>query len=228
MSRLLSLEHVPTEAASPSSMPSWSPPAPPQLVARARRAGFGQGLVLGGVGSVAAWVVAEMAPGRVPDNVAFVGLGVTWVLAFVLAAVAGVVVRHDVARQIVGDNGLGRASFVLPALGLSLVGPISLHALVGVVPALLGENVDGWLVFAFVGTIHAHFVFALAMLSAAIRVADTGQARRVPLWPAVLLSLIPGGIIVFPPLLVWVCGFIVSRAFMALAVRWYRADHDVA
>lgn len=215
----------PAEAVSPSSSPTWSPPPPARLVRRARRSGFGQGLVLGGVGTIAAWVLAEMAPGRIPDNVAFVGIGLTWLLAFALAAVAGVVVRSATAREVVGDDGLGRASFVLPALGLALVGPISLHALVGVVPAMLGANVDSWLVFAFGGTIHAHFVFALAMVSAAIHVADTGRAERIPLWPAVLMSLIPGAIIVFPPFLVWVCGLIVSRAFMARAVRWYRADH---
>jgi hypothetical protein len=218
----------PAEAVSPSSSPTWSSPPPVVLVRRARRVGFGQGLVLGGVGTIAAWVLAELAPGRIPDNVAFVGIGMTWLLAFALAAVAGVVVRSAAAREVIGDDGLGRASFVLPALGLSLVGPISLHALVGVVPALLGENVDGWLVFAFGGTMHAHFVFALAMVSDAFLVAGDGKYRRVVLWPAVFISLAPGALLVFPPVLVWMCGLIVSRAFMRLAVRWYRVDHTVA
>jgi hypothetical protein len=222
--RLPNAEHVPTEAASPTSTPSWSPP--PRLVARARRAGFGQGLVMGALGTIVAWFVAEAAPGRIADNVAFIGIGVSWLLALVMGAGAGAVVRHGLARRFFDDDDLARASFVLPALGLALLGPISLHALVLAVPAVLGENADEWLVFAFAGTLHAHVAFALSMVVEALHVADDGQRRKVVLWPAVLISFVPGALIVFPPVLVWVCGLIVSRAFMARAVRWYRADHD--
>jgi len=218
---------MPTEAASATSMPSWSPP--PRLVARARRAGAGQGLVMGALGTIVAWFVAEAAPGPVADNVAFIGIGVSWLLALIMGAAAGAVVQRGLARRFFDDDDLARASFVLPALGLALLGPISLHAVVLAVPALLGENADGWLVFAFAGTIHAHVVFALAMVVEALHVADDGQRRRVVLWPAVLISFVPGALIVFPPVLVWVCGLIVSRAFMRLAIGWYRADHsDVA
>jgi hypothetical protein len=214
---------IPTEAASPSSIPSWS--APSRLVARARRAGFGQGLLLGGLSTIVAWLVANAAPGPAIHNVAFVGIGVSWLLAVLMAAAAGAIVRAGLLRSVLDDDSLARASFVLPALGLSLLGPISLHAIFCILPALFGENVDGWLVFAFAGTIHAHVVFAVLMMVEALYVADDGQRRQVKVWPAVLLSLVPGALIVFPPILVWICGVIVSRTFMRLACRWYRADH---
>ena len=137
---------------------------------------------------------------------------------------------EDVKRRAAGrwatDDTFAVSSYVMPALALSLVGPLSLHALVVAPLAVSGiaADSDSWFGLAIAGTVHVHLAFAIAMGVAAWRVARGQAVSSVALYPAVLLSFIPGALLVFPPVLVWVCGFIVSRAFLRRARRWYAQE----
>lgn len=201
-----------------------SPPPSTLLARRAIRVGFGQGLLVGAVVAVGAWVTAEALPGAVPHNVAWAGVLGAWVWALLGAGLARLLVAMPAVRRWLGDEGLARASFVVPAVGLAVVGPISSQALVATVPLLMGENVDGWIVFALGGTLHVHVAFAIAMGAMAWRISLGRGDVRATLWPAVLLSLIPGAILVFPPALVWITGFVVSGAFAKQARQWFLDD----
>ncbi len=160
-----------------------------------------------------------------------------WLAAFAAAAIARRSLSWRSVREKLSPDSFSRASFVLPALSLSLVGPLTLHALVMVPVVLLGDRVetDAWFAFAGLGTVHVHVVFAIFMCLAAAKLArgarvdgspaDAGALdAKVPLYPAVLVSSIPGIVIVFPLVLVWLCGFIVSRMILLVAKGWAEAE----
>jgi len=200
-----------------------TPPPSRRLVRRAMRVGLGQGLIVGAVVAVAGWLFASDLD-EVPENVFFAGIVGAWVWSGLGALLGRAAVAIPAVRRALGDDGLTRAGFVVPAVGLALVAPISLQALVGVVPVLFGADFDAWAVFAVMGTAHVHIAFAIAMGVLGWRLSRGEVATQATLWPAVLLSLVPGVLIVFPPLLVWGTGLVVSRAFAAEARRWFLDD----
>jgi hypothetical protein len=178
----------------------------------------------------AGWMMAHSADPAsryVPHNLALLNLAMVWLVAIAAAVVARQAARLSVVRGIFGDDAFATASIVVPAVGVALVVPISLQAVVGAPFALLaGANFDSWLGFALGGTALAHVAFAFAMGWSALKVARGHDVRRVVLWPAVVLSFLPGIIILFPPILVWVTGLVVSQGFLRRARRWLADDAD--
>lgn len=203
------------------------------LAERLARVAGGTVLALGPVLVVAQYVVVHFVLER-RDSILKTAplLAALWVFAFVAAAAARRFGRSVVARGIFDDDAFAVASYVVPAVGVALIAPLSLQDLIGL-PFWFGGVVtgnddivrafDAWVMFALYGTLHVHVVFALAMGLAAWRFARGDDVKRVALWPAVLFSLVPGVILLFPPLLVWGTGVLVSKIFLARARTW-RAD----
>lgn len=160
-------------------------------------------------------------------NVGLSGLAAVWLLSLVGAGAGKLAGRLLPVRAVFGDDAFASASIVVPAVGLAVVAPISLQAAVGAPLALLAAaDFDDWMAFAIGGTVHVHLAFAVSMGLTAMRLARGHDVRRVALWPAVVLSFIPGALIGFPPLLVWVSGWAISRAFVRLARGWIANDED--
>lgn len=211
----------------PVGLMAEAPPSP-RLARRMSRVVFGGSLialpVLLGVG----WLLVARAQPTVfdwPHNVGLLNLALVWLLATVAAFAARQAARLSVVRGIFGDDAFATASIVVPAVGVALVVPISLQAAVGAPFALLADaNFDSWLGFALGGTALAHVAFAFAMGWSALKVARGHDVRRVALWPAVVLSFLPGIILVFPPVLVWVTGLVVSQGFLRRARVWLADD----
>ncbi len=201
---------------------------------RSVRAGRVARVVGGGVLAVgpvlvgAQLLAADAAGGSAAQVSTVPALLLVWLAALVSGRLAFAFARSAAADRVFSVDALPVASFVVPAVGVALVAPLSLHGVVGAVlwavGALTGNDdlthaFDYWVVLSLWGTVHVHVAFAFAMALAARRAAD-GDDDRVTLWPAVLLSLVPGLILVFPPLLVWGTGYAVSRSFMLRAARW--------
>lgn len=202
-------------------------PASALLSRRLARVVFGGSLIalpaLLGVG----WVLARDLTGsfEVPRNLGLLNLGLVWLLAAAAAVAARHAAQLSAVRGIFGDDAFATASIVVPAVGVAFVVPISLQAAVGAPFALLADaNFDGWLGFALGGTALAHVAFACTMGWSALKLARGHDVRRVVLWPAVVLSFLPGIILLFPPILVWVTGLVVSQGFLRRARRWQQAD----
>jgi len=220
----------PEALAAPSTPVGIMAEAPPskQLGRRLARVVFGGSLIAVPPLLWAGWIMvrgADPASREVPHNLALLNLAVVWLVAAVAAVVASRAARLSVVRGTFGDDAFATASIVVPAVGVALVVPISLQAVVGAPLALAaGANFDRWMGFALGGTALAHVAFALAMGWSALKVARGHDVHRVALWPAVVLSLFPGIIIVFPPVLVWVTGLMVSQGFLHQARRWLADD----
>lgn len=204
-------------------------PASRRLERRLARVVFGGSLIALPVLLAAGWSVVARAQSEahdVPNNLALLNLAVVWLGAVFAAVVAGRAARLSVVRGIFGDDAFATASIVVPAVAVALVLPISLQAAVGGPLALLaGLNFDSWMGFALGGTALSHVAFAVAMGWSALKLARGHDVRAVPLWPAVLLSLFPGLMILFPPFLVWGTGAAISQGFLLAAHRWL-ADGD--
>lgn len=176
-------------------------------------------------------------------------IALLWVAAGVAFVVAGRFGRSAAALSVFDADGFARASFAVPALGVALAGPLSLHALVGVPVWLAGvalgdhgmtgatlyevvtaaaEAFDEWVSLALVGTVHVHIAFAIALMLGAFQVASGVVVRKIELWPSVVLSFVPGIIILFPPVVVWVTGLLLSRLFLRRAARWFVDDSAVS
>jgi hypothetical protein len=218
---------APTAPSAPVGIMAEAPPSR-RLGRRLARVVFGGSLIALPVFLWAGWILVqsgETGSRDVPHNMALLNLAVVWLLASVAALGAQKAARLSVVRGIFGDDAFATASIVVPAVGAALVVPISLQAVVGAPFALLaGANFDGWLGFALGGTALAHLAFAFAMGWSALKVARGHDVRRVVLWPAVVLSFLPGIIILFPPVLVWVTGLVVSQGFLRRARVWLADD----
>jgi hypothetical protein len=160
-----------------------------------------------------------------------------WPAALVAAAVARRVVSSSLGAVWFDADAFAGAGVVVPAVGVAIAGPLSLHALVAapwwLVAAACGDDAvarsfDAWIALSLVGTTHVHVAFALLMGIAADRLAQGDDVRRVTLWPAVLVACVPGVLLLFPPALVWLTGLAVSQAFLRLARRWVAADEALA
>jgi hypothetical protein len=192
------------------------------MSSRLARAGFGWGMVMAPI-AVAAFVAAAIDAGlSQPRNLGLLLVASAWVGGGAAAVVARAAL--PLLRRSLHQDSLRLAAFVSPAIAIAAVGPITLHAAVMGPLALMGENVDGWLSFAYGGTVHVHIVFAITLTAAALRLALGGDTKPPLVWPAVVVSLFPGVIILFPPALVALCGVIVSRLFWALARGWQAAE----
>ena len=200
--------------------------APPSdlLARRLSRVVFGSSLLMLPVLLTISWML--LGEPRFA-NVGLSGLAAVWLLSLVGAGAGTRAGRLLPVRAVFGDDAFASASIVVPAVGLAAIAPISLQAAVGAPLALLaGADFDGWMAFAIGGTVHVHLAFAVSMGLAAMKLARGHDVRRVALWPAVVLSFIPGALIGFPPLLVWVSGWAISRGFLGLARGWIANDDD--
>jgi hypothetical protein len=161
-------------------------------------------------------------------------IALLWIAALLAFRLARRFGRSNTALAFFDDDAFAVSSFVVPAIGLGLVGPLSLHAIVGLPVWFFGvvtgtssvDAFDGYVIFALFGTVHVHLLFTL-FLAFAARQAAIGEApARIPLWPAVLASLVPGLIILFPPVLVYITGYALSRSYLRRAAHWF--DDDAA
>ncbi|MDP2345422.1 MAG: hypothetical protein Q8O67_31045 [Deltaproteobacteria bacterium] len=162
-------------------------------------------------------------------------IALLWVAAFFAFRLARRFGRSNSARAFFDDDGFAVSSFVVPAIGVALAGPISTHTLFAlpvwlfnVVTGHIHDSVafDGYVAFALAGTVHVHLLFAIILGLAAQQAAKGEAPAKIPLWPSVLASCFPGLMILFPPVLVYVTGFALSRLFLKRAARWF--DDDAA
>jgi hypothetical protein len=174
-------------------------------------------------------VRSETAWGTVPL------IAIVWIAALGTGALAARFGRSPAALELFDARSFSVASFVVPAVGVALAGPLTLHALFGAPFWLAGvvtgdpsqiHFFDAWVALSLVGTIHVHIAFAVAMAIAAAKLAVSAPAE-VALWPSVLVSVVPGLLLIFPPFVVWVTGVIVSQAFLRAAARWRAGDAEV-
>jgi hypothetical protein len=210
-----------------------SPHVPSALLGRRLgRTAFGFVLALAPAIVFAGWAARDASPLRTAPLIALV-----WVAALVVGVVADRLGRSRAALSLFDVDAFGTASFVVPAVGVAVAGPLSLHACVGLPLWLLGVAVDDaslvngfdfWVGLSLFGTVHVHLAFAIAMGFAARRLADGDVGVRVWVWPAVLLSVVPGIVLVFPPFLVLGTGVLIAEAFLAAGRAWLRDDREAA
>ena len=164
-------------------------------------------------------------------------IAVVWAAALAVGLVFDRLGRSRAALGVVDTDAFATASYVVPAVGVALAGPLSLHAIFGLPVWALGvitdersliDGFDFWVGLSLWGTIHVHIAFAIAMGLAARRLAAGDLGAQVRLWPAVLLSVFPGILLVFPPFLVLGTGAVVSQAFLAAARAWQRGDLEAS
>ncbi|MBM4279236.1 MAG: hypothetical protein FJ137_00255 [Deltaproteobacteria bacterium] len=199
---------------------------------RLARVGFGAVLALAPAIVAAGWLSRGESVLHTAPLIALV-----WVAAALVAVVAGRFGRSRAALAQFDAGAFAVASFVAPAVGVAVAGPLSLHASIGLPLWLLGVltedpslvgSFDYWVGLSLWGTLHVHFAFAIAMALAARRLAAGDHATRVRVWPAVLLSVVPGILLIFPPFLVLGTGIILAEAFLAVARAWWRDDQAMA
>jgi hypothetical protein len=199
---------------------------------RLARVGFGAVLALAPVIVGAGWLSRGDSPWHAAPLLALV-----WLAAAVVGGVTGRFGRSPAALALFDAEAFAVASFVVPAVGVAVAGPLSLHATVGLPlwllgllteePSLLG-GFDYWVGLSLWGTLHVHVAFAVAMGLAARRLAGGDRAARVRLWPAVLLSVVPGILLIFPPFLVLGTGLMLAEGFLACGRAWLDDDRAAA
>ncbi len=164
-------------------------------------------------------------------------IALLWISAAIARAVGQRFGRSNAARAVFVDDAFAVASYVVPAVGIALVAPLSLQALVGAPFWLVGvvtdnadlrQGFDGWVAFALAGTLHVHIAFAVVLGLAARRLALGSADDKVPLTLPVMLSFFPGAILLFPPVLVWVTGALLRKLFIARVQRWKLDDDALA
>jgi hypothetical protein len=146
-------------------------------------------------------------------------LAATWLLALVAYGITRSVVT--VARPAPRGDALLRPSLVVPAVGIALTLPLSIHA----IPFLLaGKDFRGWVCASIVGAGLAHLAFALAFGIHAAQLArgePRMTIRRIVKW-SVIASLVPLGWVLLPELVTAITGLFVVpvlHRFDALARR---------
>jgi hypothetical protein len=127
-----------------------------------------------------------------------------WIAATGVYAIVRVAVTAS-APAPRGDAWL-RASLVIPAVGLALALPLTLHALWF---AMTGGNFDSWVRLSVAVVGFAHVVFALTFGMRAAQLARTAQPTMtigsVFLW-SVCASVIPWGLLFLPETLTLITG----------------------
>lgn len=200
---------------------------------RLARIGFGVVLALSPVVVATAWAMREDSSLLTTAPL----IALVWLAAFAVAAVIGRFGRSAAALAFADAHDFAVASYVVPAIGVGVAGPLSLHALVGLPLWTLGVLTDdhtlvgafdSWVGLSLFGTAHAHLAFVIAMGVAARRFAAGDVGASVRLWPAVVLSIMPGIVILFPPFLVLATGALVEQAFLAAARAWRQGDLEAA
>jgi hypothetical protein len=158
-----------------------------------------------------------------------------WLGALISAFIVGRIGRSHLALRLIDVDSVATTSTVVCAFGVAVAGPLTLHALITspiwIMSALTGassvmEGFNDWVCLSVVGTLHVHLAFAIALAQAARRIAAGERGVKVTLWPAVVLSCVPGVLIVFPPLVVWITGFVVATVFVKAAEAWHNKDRE--
>lgn len=184
---------------------------------RARRVVFGGTLVVGALALLGRAALHDLvnAP-RVPH--AWHVVVFTWLLALVAAVCAAPLARCLLSQRCPGiddDDRLFVASLTLPAAGLALLLPITLHMPIAL---LLGGSAafDRWCTWSVAIVGHAHIVLAVLAAHRAAGLCDEeperGSGRVVRSAAAsylitILVSVVPFGLrAVIPPLLIAVTG----------------------
>lgn len=177
---------------------------------RAGRIAFGLVLILGMAAQVYGAVAMSLACGTVkalPDSGLL--LATTWGLALVAYGLARLVVW--VAAPAPRGDALLRKSLVVPAVGLALALPLSIH---GVAFLLVGADFRDWVGVSFAAVGLAHLVFALTFGIHAAQLArgePRMTIRRIYLW-SVCASLVPLGMFLLPEILTAITGLFVLPA----------------
>ncbi|HLL22252.1 MAG TPA: hypothetical protein VK427_08975 [Kofleriaceae bacterium] len=162
----------------------------PRYARALARCTFGVVLITGAV------VLSVRAAWTPQPHVAAVLL-VTWAAATLLAIVVGACAgeRHVTRRAMT-------ASFVLPSVGIALLGPLTLH-----LPFALGDvrALDDWARVCALFAGPAHLVFTMLVGARAqqlVRRADAISLRRI-YWTTVAVSCVPFGLmLLIPPFVV--------------------------
>jgi hypothetical protein len=195
---------------------------------RLSRIGFGIVLALSPLIVWAGWAVRDASPLTTAPLILLV-----WLAAVVVGAAFGRFGRSQAALGVVDVDAFATASYVVPAVGVAVAGPLSSHLFFGLPlwtlgvltdDAVLVGSFDYWVGLSLFGTIHAHLAFAVAMAIAARKFAAGDVGVQVRLWPAVLMSVVPGIFLLFPPFLVLGTGVLVSQLFLVAARAWRRGD----
>jgi hypothetical protein len=187
---------------------------------RAGRIAFGAVLILGMAAQVYGALAASLAVGTV-EGLTHSGLllAATWGLA--LVAYAAVRLGVSVAAPAPHGDAYLRKSLVVPAVGVALALPLSIH---GVGFLVVGGDFGSWVAVSLFVTGLAHLVFALTFGMRAAQLAR-GEARmtirRIFLW-STCASILPIGFFVIPVILTAVTGLFVLpalHAFDTIALR---------
>lgn len=158
----------------------------------AARIGFGVGLIGGAIALVACVLSATFE--RRGDSLVAV-LRTAWLAAFVTGVAVRVGAQHLplLASERARTN-LFVASYVVPAIGLALTLPLTLHALWWWIGD--AHDFDDWAAIAMVLTGVSHLIFATLL---ALRAADVARGKPQPLSvPVVYVSTVVGGMLPFP------------------------------
>ena len=168
---------------------------------------FGVLLILGAIREVAYVIVSRDVDSSVRETIfaistrhaagLAVGLLQTWIVAAIAATAVRVSLRH--MRPAARDEDRRRllvASFVIPAIGIALLLPLSMHALFATGVSGGSSGIDDWLAMGMVFAGLAHVVFAIML---ALRAADLARGHVKPLGVGVLyFATVLAGSLPFP------------------------------
>jgi hypothetical protein len=214
---------VPLEAGGPTAS------AASMLSRRAGRIAFGTVLILGMAAEVYgavrgpgawAWVSRSFAHDEV-HGWTHSGplLALTWLVALVAYAVVRLAVRA--AAPPPRDDALLRESLVVPAVGIALALPLTIH---GLFFLLVGGDFGEWVAasVALVGLAHLVFALTFGMHAAQLARGEPRMTIRRVFWWSVCASLVPGALFLLPEILTAITGLFVLpvlHMFDALARR---------
>jgi hypothetical protein len=181
--------------------------------------------VFGGVLTAGALVLVSRLLSEEAPHAAAV-IGATWSIAalFGLLATKWATLRGGYVR-----TALFEASVVLPSIGMALLTPLSLHLGVALVLGEGGHGFDGWaaMSMAAVGLAHVGFAILAAIRGLrAVRGATSPSLAFVYI-VTIVLSLVPWGMFVLPPVIVGVTGIPIVL-FMRLADGMIARERDAA
>jgi hypothetical protein len=171
-------------------------------------------------------LVARLLTMRVPG--AFETIALTWLAAIALGLAAKRLAKNS-APQVRDPVRRFDASFALPAAGIALVLPLTIHVVVASAIGVTARDFDDWARVSVAITGFAHITFALL---AAIRANQLATERiAIGSWRiyflTVFVSCIPFGVLfMIPPLVVGVTGLAIVPMLERMP-RWIARDRTV-
>ena len=180
-------------------------------------------LVFGAVVLGGAWLLVQRRLDHVPLHAAKLLAG-TWSVAFVAAWVT----RQLVSAARPETRDLGAISYVVPAFGIALLLPLTIHLPLALALGATAESFDNWAELALWITPAAHAAFAGMAATRAYQIAKgrPALATRTIFVATIIVSGVPFAFLMFiPPVLVGFTGIPIMLLLQRMP-KWIERENE--